>query len=190
MQLAGHEAYHLHELVLGSANMVTTLSYFVKHVQDAELKSIMARQYRLHIQDYNLKVEYMQNPEGPRAEVPVPPLNPVLESFTESPVAHYTPYVPRADIQQFSDREIATSYLLALKRSGRETSWAALETANPSLRCLLEDGFVMNSHHAYEIWEWMVKHGYYPLQPASSDILNTVEDMYSSLDQPQPTGIH
>lgn len=85
--------------------------------------------------------------------MPEPPLNPVLGSFTQPPTTAVTPVIPRASIQQFNDREIAPAYILALERAGREYAWAAMEAANPSLRALLDNEFMISSHHAYETWQ-------------------------------------
>jgi spore coat protein CotF len=65
-----------------------------------------------------------------------------------------------------------------LKRAGREYAWAAMEMSNPEVRSFLEDAFRMSSHHAYDVWQWMVKKGFYPLKPASQTTLNTLGGMY------------
>jgi spore coat protein CotF len=113
----------------------------------------------------------------------VPELCDTLPNYTRSDVAP-VPITPRTDVTQFNDREIATSYLLTLKRAGREYAWAAMEASNPGVRAFLEDAFTMASHHAYEIWQWMVKKGYYALQPASQQELNTIGNMYNTVQEP------
>ena len=57
-------------------------------------------------------------------------LSKVLQDFTKAPVATI-PVTPRTDVQQLNDREIATGYLLTLKRAGREYAWSAMEASNP-----------------------------------------------------------
>ena len=73
--------------------------------------------------------------------------------------------MPRTEVQQFDDREMATAYLLTLKRAGREYAWSAMEVSNPELREFLKDAFTMSFNHAYEVWQWMVKKGFYSLNP-------------------------
>jgi spore coat protein CotF len=137
----------------------------------------------LHVQDYNIKVEYLSNPSGTTMKLQVPQMANTMQSYTQSntPVS---PVTPRLDIQQLNDREIATAYLLTLKRAGREYAWSAMEASNPGVRAFLEDAFTMASHHAFEIWQWMVKKGYYPLEAESTAALNTIGGMYKPAQMP------
>jgi spore coat protein CotF len=183
MQLAVHEAQDLHELAMSCVNSITNMACFLNQVQDAELKSILEKHFPLHIQDYNMKAEYLGKAEGATSKLPVPDLQPVLQSFTQAPV-HPSPITPRTSVQQFNDREIATAYLLTLKRTGREYAWAAMEMSNPEVRTFLEDAFRMSSHHAYDVWQWMVKKGFYPLEPAGKTTLDTFGTMYQLVQEP------
>ncbi|MEF3302590.1 spore coat protein [Paenibacillus sp. GYB003] len=183
MQLAAHEAQDLHELAMSCVNSITNMACFMNAVQDAELKAILQKHFPLHIQDYNMKAEYLSKPEGTAAKLPVPDLAQTLQSYVQGPTA-VSPVAPRTSVQLFNDREIATAYLLTLKRSGREYAWAAMEMSNPGLRTFLEDAFRMSSRHAYEVWQWMVKKGYYPLEPAAQTTLNTLGGMYQTVQQP------
>ncbi|XEC97340.1 spore coat protein [Paenibacillus tarimensis] len=183
MQLAAHEALDLHELAMSCVNSITNMACFMNQVQDAELKAILQKHFPLHIQDYNMKADYLSKAEGTSAKLPVPDLTPALQSFTQAPVSP-VPVVPRTNVQQFNDREIATAYLLTLKRAGREYAWAAMEMSNPGLRSFLEDAFRMSSHHAFEVWQWMVKKGFYPLEPAAQTTMNTLAGLYQTVQEP------
>lgn len=183
MQLAAHEAQDLHELALSCVNSITSMACFINQAQDPELKSMIQRHFPLHIQDYNMKAEYLGNLQGSTSKLQVPPLQPVLQSFTQSSMA-LMPVMPRTSVQQFNDREISTAYLLTLKRAGREYAWAAMEMSNPEIRSFLEDAFRMSSHHAYDVWQWQVKKGYYPLEPAAQTTMNTLGGMYQLVREP------
>ncbi|XID94802.1 spore coat protein [Paenibacillaceae bacterium WGS1546] len=183
MQLAVHEAQDLHELAMSCVNSITNMACFLSLVQDTDLKSILQKHFPLHIQDYNMKAEFLSKAEGTTAKLQVPDLQPTLQSFTQAPVSP-SPAAPRTALQQFNDREIATAYLLTLKRAGREYAWAAMEMSNPQLRTFLEDAFRMSSRHAYEVWQWMVKKGYYPLEAAATATLDTFGRMYQPVQQP------
>lgn len=183
MRLAAHEAYDLNELALSCVKTITCMAGFLNQVQDPELKSMLQKHLPLHIQDYNMKVDFLRKEAGTTVKLPVPELPQVLQSFTEAPTKP-VPVTPRTTLQQFDDREIATAYLLSLKRAGREYAWAAMEMSNPRLRSFLEDAFLMNSRHAYEVWQWMVKKGYYPLEPASKATIDTLSSMYRPVEQP------
>lgn len=183
MQLAAHEAQDLHELAMSCVNSITNMSCFMNQVQDSELKSILQKHFPLHIQDYNMKAEYLGKAGGATSKLSVQDLQPALQSFTQAPVSP-VPVAPRTTVQQFNDREIATAYLLTLKRAGREYAWAAMEMSNPEIRSFLEDAFRMSSHHAYDVWQWMVKKGFYPLEAAPQTTLNTLGGFYQVVQEP------
>lgn len=42
----------------------------------------------------------------------------------------------------------------------------------------------MSSHHAYDIWQWMVKKGFYSLEPAPQTTLTTFGGMYQLVQEP------
>ena len=113
----------------------------------------------MHFQDYNTKVAYLKEAQGSAMKLPVPEIVNALGSHVQSPLANYPAVTPRTDVQHLDDREIATSYLLTLKRAGRGYAWSAMEAANPGLRTFLEDAFRMCSRHAFEVWQRMVKRG-------------------------------
>lgn len=183
MQLASHEAHDLQELAMSCVNTITNMALFINQAKDAELKSIIQRQFAAHIQDYNIKVEYLSKPDGTTMKLQVPQLSSTLPSYTQSS-ASPAPVTPRTDVKEFNDREIATAYLLTLKRAGREYAWAAMEASNPGVRAFLEDAFTLASHHAFEVWQWMTKKGYYALQPAPQAELNTFSEMYQTAQMP------
>lgn len=129
------------------------------------------------------KARLNKDPDGPTATLQVPPLNNTLPNYTHSAVSP-RPVTPRTQVTSLNDREIATAYLLTLKRAGREYAWAAMEASNPGLRSFLEDAFKMSSHHAYDVWQWMVKQGYYPLEAADPVITQTLGQFYEVVGGP------
>lgn len=183
MQMASHEAQDLKELALSCVNTITNMSLFLNQTKDPELKSIIQRQYAAHIQDYNIKVEYLSKKDGTTMKLQVPELPNTMQSYTYSNTG-VSSVEPRENIQQFNDREIATAYLLTLKRAGREYAWAAMEASNPGVRTFLEDAFRMASHHAFEVWQWMVKKGYYPLEAESDATIDTYGQMFKTAEMP------
>lgn len=186
MQLAAHEAQDLNELTLSCVNSITNMALFLSQVTDPELKSIIQGHFDYHVKDYNIKVEYLSNSDGPTSTLQVPPLNNKLTNYTKTQITEQ-PVTPRTRINSLNDREIATAYMLTLKRAGREYAWSAMEASNPGLRSFLEDAFKMSSHHAYDIWQWMVKQGYYPLEAADQAVTNTLEQMYNVVQGPSVT---
>lgn len=186
MKLAAHESHELKELALSCVNTITNMALFMNEAKDPELKAMIKRQFETHVLDYNIKVDYLSKPTGTTAKLPVPQLPAQMPQYTTANVATQ-PITPRTNITEFNDREIATAYLLTLKRAGREYAWSAMEASNPGIREFLEDAFRMASHHAYEVWEWMVKKGYYPLEESPADHIAKFGNMFKNVKQPAMT---
>lgn len=182
MELAAHEAYDLHELTISCVNSITNMALFLHYVKDPELKSLLEKHFPYHVKDYNTKVEYLSRTSGAKTGLPIPQITKILENYTNSQT-QAVPVTPRTEVSELNDREIATAYLLTLKRAGREYAWSAMEASNPEIRTFLEDAFRMSSHHAYDVWQWMVKKGYYPLEPASAQTMGVLGSMYGTVNQ-------
>lgn len=181
MQLAAHEVYDLNELTLSCVNSITNMALFMKQAKDAELKSLIEKHFPYHIKDYNTKVEYLSRESGAKTGLPVPEFTNILENHM-SAGTNVKSVTPRTDLREFDDREIATAYMLTLKRAGREYAWAAMEASNPEIRTFLEDAFRMCSRHAYDIWQWMAKKGYYPVETAPAATLGTMASIYKTVN--------
>lgn len=177
MQLAAHEMHDLHELTMSCVNSITNMGYFLQHVQDPELKALIETHLPYHIRDYDMKVEYLSKAQGAQTKLPTPEINRTLQSYTQSPSASYVPVTPRTSVQEFNDREMATAYLLTLKRAGREYAWAAMEMSHPDIRAFCQTAFLMSCNHAYDVWQWMVKKGYYPLEAADAAMTEKIGGM-------------
>lgn len=185
MNLAGHELNDLNELTMSCVNSITNMAYMIDHVQDQEFKSILERHFPLHIRDYNMKVEFLNQSEGARKELPLLKEDSKISNFTSANMSQYPPVQPRISVQDFNDREMATAYLLTLKRAGREYAWAAMEMANPEVRSFCQTAFMMSCSHAYDMWQYMVKKGYYPLEPASPTLIQKIGAMYQVVPENQ-----
>ncbi|MBA4537347.1 spore coat protein [Bacillus aquiflavi] len=185
MKLAAHELQDLHELTLGCVNSITNMSYMLQHVQDPEFKSILERHYPFHIRDYNMKVEYLNQTEGAKKSLPLFKEQGTLSNYTQSPVNEYSPVQPRTVVHDMNDREMATAYLLTLKRAGREYAYSAMEAANPELRSFLQTAFMMSCSHAYDIWQYMIQKGYYPLEPADETMISKIGAAYETVQENQ-----
>lgn len=187
MQLASHELHDLHELIVSCVNSITNMAMFKNMVQDQELKNMLETHFPAHIQDYNMKVEFLKKANGSQQKLNVPNLNVMLQDFTKSPATNFPSITPNTDVHQMNDREIATAYLLTLKRAGREYAWSAMEMSNPEIREFLKDAFTMSCNHAYDVWQWMIKKGYYPLAPANENEVNTMSSIYNEINEPVNT---
>ncbi|MBS4220811.1 spore coat protein [Bacillus sp. FJAT-49711] len=184
MQLASHELHDLSELIASCFNTVTCMGMFINQAQDPELKSLLQRHYPKHIEDYNLKVEFVQSSSIPDISKFQPDvLSPKLNNYTQPPVNLTQAAAPRTNAQTHNDREIATAYLLNQKAAAKNYAASVLECANPTLRTFLENAFLNSSRHSYEIWEYMMQKGYYPLTPATGEAIQTIGSLYQPVQQ-------
>lgn len=174
MQLASHEFHELAELTMGCYKTVTSMAAYIQQAQDPELKQLLQGHFPLHVADYNLKVEFLKSDSTPDISKFQPTqLHQKLDNYLQAPVPLEQAQV-RTEVSQPNDREIATSYLLGQKHSATCYAKGALETSNPDLRTFLENAFLNSNRHAYDIWQYMVKKGYYPLTPASQQDIQAV----------------
>ena len=177
MNLSSHELYELNELTMSCVNSITHMGYMVKHIQDPDFLEIVNRHFPLHIRDYNMKVEFLSKVQGAKKELPLLKEDQRLDTLqTEFPTA--PPVQPRTMVDNMNDREMATSYLLTLKRAGREYAWAAMEIVNPEIRSFCQTAFMMSCSHAYDMWQYMVKKGYYPVETAPQTQVGKIASMY------------
>ncbi|MDO5516250.1 MAG: spore coat protein [Clostridium sp.] len=182
MQLTCGELHNLSELSMSCVNSITNMELYISSATDPELKAMIQEHLPAHIQDYNMKVKFIKEAGGPGEKLNVPALKPILQDFTKAPVPP-VPVTPRTAVDKLNDREIATGYLLTLKRAGREYAWSAMEAANPQLREFLKDAFTMSCNHAYDIWQWMVKKGFYPLSPAAQQEIDSAGNFFNTVQQ-------
>lgn len=184
MPLKAHEVAELNELLMSCTNTINSMGIFLNQVQCQELKSIIQKQLAAHIQDYNIKLDWIEKgSSSQKLAVPSMP-SPASGGTHKLPQA----VTPNPAMTAFDDRAIATSYLLTLKRAGREYAWATFETDNPQLRALFEDAFTVSSHHAFEIGEYMAKKGYYPSEEATTTYVNKVAQTYEPVRE--LAGVH
>ena len=186
MKLAAHELHDLNELTMSCVNSITNMGYMLHHVQCPEFKQILERHFPLHVRDYNMKVEFLNKIEGAKRELPllkedrqVP--DSYMQTVTPAPAVQ-----PRTMIENMNDREMATAYLLTLKRAGREYAWAAMEMVNPEVRSFCQTAFMMSCSHAYDMWQYMASKGYYPVENANPADIVKIGAMYQVIPENQP----
>lgn len=186
MKLAAHELHDLNELTMSCVNSITNMGYMLHHVQCPEFKQILERHFPLHVRDYNMKVEFLNKTEGAKRELPllkedrqVP--DAYMQTVTPAPAVQ-----PRTMVENMNDREMATAYLLTLKRAGREYAWAAMEMVNPEVRSFCQTAFMMSCAHAYDMWQYMASKGYYPVENANPADIAKIGAMYQVVPENQP----
>lgn len=189
MQMLAHEMAELNELLMGCTNSIQSMALFVNQASDPELRNMIQRHYAVHVQDYNMKVEFASRQQGSTDTLNVP-MMPTGGQFQIPQAPQMVPIQPEVKLQQLDDRAIATSYLLTLKRSGREYAWSAFETSTPQLRAFLEDAFRMCSHQAFEVWQFMVRKGWYATAMAPQQAVQQMATVYREVPYHQPAQVY
>jgi spore coat protein CotF len=180
MTLGLHEATELNELLLSCTNSINSMGLFLSQVKCQQLKSILQKHMAAHIQDYNMKVEWAT--KGLCTQKLQVPQMPAASAGTQSP--NTMPSAPNPQATSLDDRAIVTSYLLTLKRAGREYAWATFETTDPQLRTFLEDAFQMCSRHAFEVGQYMISKGYYPIATVPQAYMSQLSGTYQPVKEP------
>ncbi len=181
MKLTICELSYLNELISSCVNTITCLSLFRNQVKDEELKNILNEQFPVHVEDYNLKVEFVKNVDTATGKLNVPELNTNLFTDNICQTKPAEPITVNTNVQTLNDREIALSYFLTLKRAGKEYAIASMEATNPKLRQFLKDAYTMSCNHSFEIYEWMAKHNYYPIVIAEGNQTGEIAKIYNTI---------
>lgn len=181
MKLTICELSYLNELILSCINSITCMSLFRNQVTDEELKSILNTHFPIHVEDYNKKVEFVKDAETANGKLNVPQLNTSIfaEEITGTKLA--SPITVNTNVTKLTDREIALSYFLTLKRAGKEYAIASMEATNPKLRQFLKDAYTMSCNHSFEVYEWMAKNNYYPIVVATGEQTGDISSLYNTI---------
>ncbi len=183
MKLTICELSYLNELISSCVNTITCMSLFKNQATNEELKSLLDTHFPIHIEDYNRKVEFVKNVETATGKLNVPELNTSIfaENISSSKVAD--PITVNTNVTNLTDREIALSYFLTLKRAGKEYAIASMEATNPTLRQFLKDAYTMSCNHSYEIYEWLAKNNYYPIILSTDEQIGNISSLYHTIPE-------
>ncbi|MEE0699947.1 MAG: spore coat protein [Bacilli bacterium] len=180
MRLNSTEVCQLKELLMSCTNTITCMSFFMKQVKNQELSDILSRQFPMHVEDYNMKALFLKEENGPQNDLSIPEQIGLQADLSVG--VPMEPVTPNTDTEEFNDRQIATNYLLTLKRAGKEYAGAAMEAAHPKLREFLKDAFTLSCNHAYEVWEWMLKNEYYDNCPEEPSKIEKVANSFNVVE--------
>lgn len=175
------ELSYLNELITSCVNTITCMSLFKNQVTDEELKSLLNTHFPIHIEDYNRKVEFVKDVSTATGKLNVPQLNTSIFSEDVNETKSATPITVNTNVTTLTDREIALSYFLTLKRAGKEYAISSMEVTNPNLRQFLKDAYTMSCNHSYEIYEWMAKHNYYPIIVSTGEQTGSIASIYNTI---------
>lgn len=181
MKLTICELSYLNELITSCVNTITCMSLFKNQVTNDELKSMLNTHFPVHVEDYNKKVEFVKDVDTASGKLNVPELNTSIFSEDVNTSKTTTPVTVNTNVTTLTDREIALSYFLTLKRAGKEYAIASMEATNPKLRQFLKDAYTMSCNHSYEVYEWMAKNNYYPLVIATGEQTGNIASIYNPI---------
>lgn len=181
MKLTICELSYLNELITSCVNTITCMSLFKNQVSDPELKSLLCTHFPIHIEDYNKKVEFVKDINTATGKLNVPQINDSIFTQDVEATKLAQPVSVNTNVTKLTDREIALSYFLTLKRAGKEYAIASMETTNLILRQFLKDAYTMSCNHSYEIYEWMAKNNYYPIILTTAEQTGNIASIYEPI---------
>lgn len=181
MKLTICELSYLNELITSCVNTITCMSLFKNQVTNEELKSMLNTHFPIHVEDYNKKVEFVKDVDTASGKLNVPELNTSIFSEDVNTSKPATPVTVNTNVTTLTDREIALSYFLTLKRAGKEYAIASMEATNPILREFLKDAYTMSCNHSYEVYEWLAKNNDYPIILATGEQTGNIASLYEPI---------
>ncbi len=181
MKLTICELSYLNELITSCVNTITCMSLFKNQVTNEELKALLCNHFPIHVEDYNRKVEFVKNVDSASGKLNVPELNTSIFAEDVNSSKRAEPITVNTNVTTLTDREIALSYFLTLKRAGKEYAIASMEATNPTLRQFLKDAYTMSCNHSYEVYEWMAKNNYYPIIVATGEQTGDISSIYNTI---------
>lgn len=179
MKLTICELSYLNELISSCVNTITCMSLFKNQVTNEELKGLLNAHFPIHVEDYNRKVEFVKDIETAVGKLNVPELNTSIFQENVEISKNASPVTVNTNVSKLTDREIALSYFLTLKRAGKEYAIASMEATNPKLRQFLKDAYTMSCNHSYEVYEWLAKNNYYPIVLATGEQTGNISSIYN-----------
>ena len=181
MKLTICELSYLEGLINSCVNTITCMSLFKNQVTNPELKALLCNHFPIHVEDYNRKVEFVKNADTATGKLNVPELNTSIfsENVNKSRLAE--PITVNTNVTKLTDREIALSYFLTLKRAGKEYAISSMEATNPILRQFLKDAYTMSCNHSYEVYEWLAKNNYYPIVISTGEQTGDIASIYNPI---------
>ncbi|MCI8411847.1 MAG: spore coat protein [Clostridia bacterium] len=181
MKLTICELSYLNELITSCVNTITCMSLFKNQVTNEELKSLLCTHFPIHVEDYNRKVEFVKNVDTASGKLNVPKLNTSIFSENINQSKSAQPITVNTNVTNLTDREIALSYFLTLKRAGKEYAISSMDATNPILREFLKDAYTMSCNHSYEVYEWMAKNNYYPIILSTGEQIGNIASIYNPI---------
>lgn len=179
----GHELFDVHETLSHTVSALNQIILFRPHIQDPQLLTIVDRQYRFLLDEYNITVEAFQTGQKPSKSTEV-------YQMTEDHQFLYgmTPTQPKKPMQsaeEISDEVISGFLLGAAKAGATSKAAAALETTNPVVRRVLADSIPNCIEMAYELSLYQNKHQYYQVPQLNAQDMNELLQSFAP-SQGQP----
>jgi len=175
-RFGAHEVMNVHEVLTRTIDGINQFQLYRPHVKDQQLSSILDKQIQFMNQEYNNMVQTIKQSgisqaipyRAPKNFSPVYGLNnPQSQS-------------PNISANQIDDRDIASGMLGFHKASASLKMTASLESADPNLRQMTQQGAINCSEQAYEVWSYMNQKGYYQVPTMQEMTTNTMVNTYTS----------
>jgi spore coat protein CotF len=173
--LGAHEVMEIHEVLTDTIDGINQFQLYRPHVRDQQLLTILDNQLHYMVQEYNKMVTTI-NQAGRQDAVPYH-----APHKTAAPLYglnNPSSQVPNVNINDMTDRDVASGMLGCHKSTATLRMHACLECADPRLRRMIQQGSFNSSEMAYELWQYMNHKGYYQVPTMKEVTTNTVTHSY------------
>lgn len=182
MPFGAHETMEVHECLTEKINCINHFNLYASQAKNPRLRDMITRHQQEAISSYNSIVNLT------RGNSRFAPIAPTMETRgMESQQIRYGLDHPRPLAPQngteFKDEEIAMAMLVQHKNGAKNSTWATLECADPSLRQALQHSAIACMNHAYEVFLFMNEQGTYQVPTLKEHTAETFMQTYQPAGQ-------
>ncbi|MBT2626495.1 spore coat protein [Bacillus sp. ISL-32] len=180
----GHEMFDMHEVLVGTINVLDQFIMLRQFVQDQELLGILDRQYQFILSQYNLTAECFKTGSEPSQKTATYLMK--EDNQTVYGMKPSQPHKPLQSMTDINDGLISRQMLVSIKAQASMMTMASLEMTNPAVRRVLSAQIQQFVEMAFEIFLYQNKHGYYQVpQLNTQDMQNMLNAFAPAQGQPQ-----
>lgn len=182
-----HETMEVHEILNEKINMMNHFSLYRQECQNPALCQMIDRQMQTIMQAYDQLLNYTHDynaAQMPTPQYAAPKIQPQqIQYGLNSP----QPHAPQTGRGLFEDQHICFALISCHKNSAKNHMTAALECADPNVREMLNQGALVCSNQAYEVFLFMNENGYYQVPTMQDHTAKTFLHTYqpTSMNVPQ-----
>ncbi len=178
-QYGAAETMAMHGVLSCEIDGINQIQLYRPHVKDQQLMQILDHQLQFMATEYNNMVQAVSQHGAAQAIPYRTPKNVTPKYGLHQPATE----TPNQSANDMDDRDVASGIMGLHKSLAAMKLRAALESADPQLRRMLQQGAINCSEQAYEVWDFMNQKGYYQVPTMKEMTTNTIINSYGQAGQ-------